>query len=209
MNHMSPFELDKHVAVVDVPVELLQRMERTVENVRERMLRTAQALEEAGVPFAVIGGNAVAIWVESLDAGAGRNTKDVDILLARCDLERASVAMAAAGFDMVEVNGVTMFLDRQDPLPSRGIHVVFVAEKVRPHYRYPAPHVANIKRSPQGVPALGLRELVIMKLQAYRDLDRVHIRDLVNVGLITEALAKHLPPDLRERLDAIRANPDG
>ncbi len=36
----------------------LDRMVRAVEKVRDRLLRTAAALEGAGVPYAVVGGNA-------------------------------------------------------------------------------------------------------------------------------------------------------
>ena len=53
----------------------------------ERLLRkVAGALDAAGVPYAVVGGNAVAAWVMTVDEGAVRATKDVDILLRRADL---------------------------------------------------------------------------------------------------------------------------
>ena len=54
-------------------------MERAVEKVRQRLLRAASALEQAGVPYAVVGGNAVAAWVSRVDEAAVRNTQDVDI----------------------------------------------------------------------------------------------------------------------------------
>lgn len=38
---------------------------------------------------------------------------------------------------------------------------------------------------------------MIMKLIAFRDLDRVHIRDLLKVGLIDDAIAEQIPPELR------------
>ena len=38
----------------------LDRMVRAVEKVRERLLRATAALENAAVPYAVVGGNAVA-----------------------------------------------------------------------------------------------------------------------------------------------------
>ena len=37
----------------------LDRLERAVEKVRHRLLRSTAALEAAGIPYAVIGGNAV------------------------------------------------------------------------------------------------------------------------------------------------------
>jgi hypothetical protein len=65
------------------------RMLRAVEKVRDRLLRAANTLEQAGVPYAVAGGNAVAAWVSRVDEAAVRNTRDVDILLRRSDLEPA------------------------------------------------------------------------------------------------------------------------
>ncbi len=58
----------------------LERMVRAVEKVRIRLLRAATALEQAKVPYAVVGGNAVAAWVARMDETAVRNTQDVDIL---------------------------------------------------------------------------------------------------------------------------------
>src|SRR4051812_48134793 len=46
----------------------LDRMVRAVERVRERLVRATAALEKAGIPYAVAGGNAVAVWVTRVDA---------------------------------------------------------------------------------------------------------------------------------------------
>lgn len=197
------------VTAVRVPMEWIMRAERAVEKVRERLLKTCRALESADVPYVVIGGNAVAVWVGSRDEGAIRNTKDVDILLARNDLDRAAEAMSAAGFELAEVDGITMFLEREDPVPSRGVHIVFAGERIKSSDPYPAPPVVKGIRSPEGVDAIMLRELLILKLIAFRDIDRVHIRDLLSVGLIDDALAEQIPPELRPKLEEIRANPDG
>ncbi len=197
------------VTPVRIPMEWIMRAERAVEKVRERLLRTCRALEAGGVPYVVIGGNAVAVWVGSKDEGAIRNTKDVDVLLNRVDLPRADKAMSAADFDMAEVNGVTMFLDRADPMPSRGVHVIFAGEKIKPHDPYPAPLIVKGIRSPEGVDAIELRELLILKLIAFRRIDQVHIADMIRVGLIDDAVAERIPAELRPRLEEIRANPDG
>jgi len=65
---------------------ILDRMVLAVERVRNRLKRAAKALESSGVPYAVVGGNAVAAWVAKIDTAAVRNTQDVDILLRREDL---------------------------------------------------------------------------------------------------------------------------
>src|SRR5438067_424270 len=46
--------------------DILDRMERAVAKVRERLLRATAALNQAGVPYAVVGGNAVASWVATI-----------------------------------------------------------------------------------------------------------------------------------------------
>src|ERR1041385_4296466 len=75
-----------------------QRMIAAVEKVRDRLLRAVRALEQANIPYAIAGGNAVAAWVSRVDEAAVRNTRDVDILLRRADLEAAKHALQAAGF---------------------------------------------------------------------------------------------------------------
>src|SRR5271154_1154215 len=90
------------------------RMIRAVEKVRERLRRAAAALEEAGVPYAVAGGSAVAAWVSRGDETAVRNTQDVDILMRRTDLGSATTALAKAGFVHRRVAGIEMFLDGAD-----------------------------------------------------------------------------------------------
>src|SRR5713101_7414288 len=87
-----------------------ERMIRAVEKVRERLLRATSALQDAGVPYAVVGGNAVAAWVSRVDEAAVRNTQDVDVLIRRTDLEAAKAALAAAGFVFRHVKSIDMFL---------------------------------------------------------------------------------------------------
>ena len=61
----------------------LNRMVTAVEKVKERLLRATAALENAGVGYAVAGGNAVAAWVTTVDEAAVRNTQGVDVLKKR------------------------------------------------------------------------------------------------------------------------------
>jgi hypothetical protein len=98
----------------------LDRMERAVEKVRDRLLRSTAALEAAGVPYAVIGGNAVMAWVEQADEAAVR-----------------------------------------------------------------------------------------MKLTSNRDKDRMHLRDMLGVGLIDATWPARYPPELAARLQHLIDTPDG
>ena len=83
--------------------EILDRMERAVAKVRERLLRVTAVLNQAGVPYAVVGGHAVASWVMTVDEGAVRNTRDIDLLIRREDLPVITAALEQAGFVRAEV----------------------------------------------------------------------------------------------------------
>ncbi len=183
-------------------------MVRAVENVRNRLLRAANALDSAGIPYAVAGGNAVAAWVSRVDEGAARNTRDVDILVRRDDLEAIKTAMAAAGFVYQQVYGVDLFLDGPDGLPSHAVHLLFANEKVRRDYVIPVPDVTESEETNE-FRLVSLESLVRMKLTSYRRKDQVHILDMLGVGLIDQSWCDRLPPELAARLKHLIDTPDG
>jgi hypothetical protein len=184
-------------------------MVRAVDNVRERLLRACAALEKAGVPYAVVGGNAVAAWVSRVDEAAVRNTKDVDILLRRADLDAAEEALARAGFQKRHSAGITMFLDGPQGKARDAVHVLFAGEKVQRDDLTPAPDVAEGEESGGGFRLLNLDALVRMKLTSFRRRDQMHLLDLLDVGLLDVSWLPRLPPELAERLRALIADPNG
>jgi hypothetical protein len=183
-------------------------MIRAVEKVKERLLRAASALEKAGVPYAVVGGNAVAAWVSRVDEAAVRNTQDVDILLRRADLEAAETALKSAGFIRRHVKSIDMFLDGPNAKARDAVHIVFASEKVRPESIYPSPDVTESETTP-GFRLVALDALVRMKLTSFRDKDRTHLRDMREVGLIDSTWRHRLPAELASRLQGLIDNPDG
>lgn len=174
-----------------------------METVAERLKRVCRALRETHVPYALVGGQAVALWVAMKDPAAVRTTKDVDILLHRNDLPQARAAAAAASLDYFEVLGVGMFLDRSDPNPRHAVRIVWAGEKVRPEYEFPAPAVDQRQELSPGVQVANLPALVGMKLLASRDQDRMHLRDMIDVGLVGRELLGQLPPPLAARLEPL------
>jgi hypothetical protein len=185
-----------------------ERMVQAVENVRDRLLRAARALDAAGVPYAVAGGNAVAAWVSRVDVAAVRNTQDVDMLLRRTDLEAAKAALGAAGFVYRHSRGIDMFLDGPNAKARDAVHVLMAGEKVHPDDALPAPEVSESERMPEFA-LLSLDALVHMKLTAFRRKDQVHLMDLLDVGLVDETWCDRLPPPLAERLRHLIATPEG
>ncbi|MGQ0633218.1 MAG: hypothetical protein ACT4QC_01300 [Planctomycetaceae bacterium] len=176
-----------------------ERMIRAVEKVRERLHRATAALDAAGVPYAVIGGNAVAAWVSRVDESAVRNTQDVDLLIDRADLDLATAALQSAGFVHRRAAGIELFLDGPSAKAREAVHIIFAGEKVRREYGYPAPDILESERSAQ-FRVLSLDALVRMKLTSFRRKDQVHIDDLVEVGLVDESWYAKLPSDLATRL---------
>jgi hypothetical protein len=203
---ISAEELDAAVALHQH--DLLDRMMNAVLKVRERLERTSRCLNKAGVPYAIIGGNAVAAWVSTVDPGAVRNTRDVDILLRREDFPQAVTAMATEGFVNETAGNVTLFLDGPDGLPSQGVHVLWANEKVRPTYDSPTPTV-NAYRVLEGMRIVELEDLVRMKLNSFRLKDQVHLQDFMSVGLVDQTWVDRFTQPLALRLQSVLDNPDG
>ena len=178
-------------------------MSNAVENVRRRLLRAAHALDEARVPYAVAGGNAVAAWVSRVDEAAVRNTQDVDIVLRRADLPAARKVLEQVGFIYRHAASIDMFLDGADAKARDAVHIVFAAEKVRADYASPAPDVSESEET-ETFRLLSLDALVRMKLTSFRDKDRVHLRDLID-----ESWLEKIPATLRPRLQQLLENPEG
>ena len=188
---------------------LLERMVLAVERVRERLLRATAALEAAGVPYAVAGGNAVAAWVASVDPAAVRNTQDVDILLRRADLDAAARALESAGFVRRHVSGIDLFLDGPNAKARDAVHVVPAGEKIRPEYVALSAQVDEFERPDLRFRVIALESLVRMKLTSFWRKDQVHVLDMLDVGLIDASWVTRFPSELGDRLQQLIDTPEG
>lgn len=185
-----------------------ERALMAAEKVKERLRRATRALDAAGVPYAVVGGNAVAEWIARIDEDAVRNTRDVDLLLRRADLPAARAALEAAGFLYYHLLDIDTFIDGPQGKPSGGVHILFAGEKVRPDDECHLPDLDESERAADFQVAK-LEALVRMKLTAYRLKDRVHLLDLIGVGLLDATWPARLPPPLGARLQQLLDNPNG
>ena len=140
-----------------------------LDDVSRQLERITQCFDRAGVRYALVGGQAVALWVATVDPAAVRTTKDVDILLDRSHLSAARSAAKSVAMDYFETMGVGMFVDHDDPNPKRGVYIVWAGEMVRPHEPVPAPSLDHCQILPGGRRVVSLPKLVEMKLTAFRD----------------------------------------
>jgi hypothetical protein len=101
-----------------------------------------------------------------------------------------------------------MFLDGPNAKARDAVHIVFALEKVRPDYVEAAPDVSESEKT-ETFRLLELDALVRMKLTSFRDKDRVHLRDMIDVGLVDESWLERVPKPLRPRLQELLNNPEG
>ena len=189
-------------------------MAQGIEKVRRRLERSASALKKAGVPYAVVGGNAVAAWVSRVETAAVRNTRDVNLLLRRADLQRAKAALEAAGFvhrlisSPGKAGAMDVFLDAPDAKVRDAVHILWAGERTVPDAIASTPELTHTDPA-EGFELIPLEDLLRMKLTPFRDKDRMHLRDLASVGLVDESWLPRFPAALAGRLLLIPNDPEG
>ena len=186
--------------------ELWARMARAVEKVNERLRKTVGVLENAQVPYVVIGGHAVRAWVAQVDEAAQRTTQDVDILVRPCDLAAMVKAMTNAGFYYRQTAGLDMFVEHPEASARDAVHVLLCGRIERDGE--PNPDIEPMVRA-DDFQTVTLETLVRMKLNAFRDKDRVHVRDMISLGMIDSTWLDLYPERLRLRLEVLLNDPDG
>ncbi len=196
------------MAKATVDISGWERALMAAEKVKERLRRATGALDSAGVPYAIAGGNAVAEWVGRIDEDAVRNTRDVDLLVRRADLPAVRAVLENAGFVYHHVIDIDTFIDGPQGKPSGRIHILFAGEKVRQDDEYTLPDIDESERGVEFRVAT-LEALTRMKLTAWRNKDRTHLRDMIGVGLLDATWPVRLPPPLGDRLQQLFDDPNG
>ncbi len=169
--------------------------------------RIARPLAAESIPYELIGGAAVMARVNRVEPSAVRNTKDVDIMVYRSDLDRIKDVAERHGFVFRHAAGVDMLLPPGETQARNAVHLIFTGEMVRPNQALPNPPIRPEFLEINGVEVavIPVFDLLQMKLSNNRDIDRVHVRDLDSVGLVTTDVESSLPAVLRDRLQEIRS----
>jgi hypothetical protein len=123
-------------------------------------------------------------------------------------LAAVRVAIEGTGFVYYHLLDIDTFIDGPQGKPSGGIHILFAGEKLRPEYEHTLPDVNESERAVEFQVAT-LEALVRMKLIAWRDKDRTHLRDMIGVGLVDATWPARLPPPLGARLQQLLDDPNG
>ncbi len=187
--------------------QLWKRIGESMDRVELRLRKTIEILETTGIPFAIVGGNAVRIWVAQVDPGAVRATNDVDVLIRPEDLEQVKQIMAVNGYHYRKVAALDMFLEGKDDSVRFAIHVVLANRMVKQDDYEANPDVEPTEYG-DGIRTLPLERLVRMKLNSFQLKDRVHILDMIDVGLLDQGWIAKFPTPLGERLRSLIENPN-
>ncbi len=107
-----------------------------------------------------------------------------------------------------ELLDIDTFIDGPHGKPSGGIHFLYAGEKVRRDDDYNLPEIDQSERAVQ-FQVVSLDALLLMKLTSYRLKDKVHILDMIGVGLIDATWTARLPPSLAARLQQLLDYPNG
>ena len=106
------------------------------------------------------------------------------------------------------VAGMDMFLDDPGGKARDAVYVIFCGEKMRPEDLVPAPDTVE-SESLKSYRVVSLDALVRMKLNAYRDKDKTHLRDMLDIRLIDATWPGRYPPEMANRLQHLIDTPDG
>ena len=194
-------------ALTVVGDQLWQRIGESMDRVELRLRKAVSILEATSIPFAIVGGNAVRVWVAQVDPGAVRATNNVDILIRPEDLDQLRQVMAENGYHYRKAAGLDMFLEGKEGSIRYAIHVVLANRMVKQDDFEPNPDVEPVEYG-DGIRILPLERLVRMKLNSFRLKDRVHLLDMMDVGLVDESWITKFPKPLSDRLQSLMDNPD-
>lgn len=150
----------------------------------------------------------MAIWVARVDPGAVRNTPDVNLLLRRVDLTSAIRTLTQAEFSLQTEREGCVFLDGQPGEKRDLLQIVLERERNRPDDLLPNPDLTESVITSASLVVLGLEALVRMKLISFRVKDRMHLIDLVAIGLVDQTWVAKYPQPIAERLQQVIDNPN-
>jgi len=165
-----------------------ERMVQAIERLRLRFRTAVSALNAAGIRFLVAGDHAVEFHIARVDESAVRNSVDVEILVRAAEDEAARTSLENGG----------LRVDRPGARIRHAVNLLSALDE----------ELAESEAA-DGFRVLSLSALVQRKLDTFRDLDRTHLRDLIEVRLVDHSWTARLPEKLSSRLQQLLDTPDG
>jgi hypothetical protein len=152
------------------------------------MRRLARQLEQAGIPYAVMGGMAVNAH------GARRTTDDLDVLLTPEGLEQFRRQFAGGDYEPVPKRS-RRFVDRQNDVTVDFLVTGHFPGRGQRELAFPNPEEAS--EEIEKIRVVNLVQLVQLKLAACRYYDFGDVVYLIRVHNLDESFADRLHPSVR------------
>ena len=167
----------------------IQAMEDAQQKIYNRLAKIADIFADIKAEYAVIGGNAVIVWMRAKQMDS-RTTRDVDLMLRKEDLPGIRFALEKKGYEFIKTGGMCLFFDTTEGVERKvqnGIHLFFCGEKIM---NFTTPELAYTEIG--GMKVATIANLVKMKVAAARPIDLEHLQDLVEAGYTTKAKVMEL-----------------
>ncbi len=101
-----------------------------------------------------------------------------------------------------------MFLDGPGSKTRDAVHILFAGEKVREDDLAATPNMSEAEED-EAFRIVSLEALIRMKLTSFRDKDRTHLRDMIDLSLVDATWPSRYPSELACRLQRLLDDPDG
>jgi hypothetical protein len=167
-------------------------------SLHQALLRLARELEQAQVPYSVVGAMALG------GHGFARMTEDIDVLVTADGLARFRDRLVGRGYAPTHPGATRNFRDAET-----GVRIEFLVAGEYPGDGRPKPVVLPdpmrvASRVEQGVRFLALEPLIELKLASglsapHRLRDLADVQDLIRVRGLGPELAERLDPSVRAR----------
>ena len=138
----------------------------------EELTAVTHALDEARIPYALVGGLAVAVW------GAPRATRDIDLLVEADDVPRAEAALAAGGFTLPAVPmrfSDGMVVHRVSKIRDGNLMTVDLLVVDRSSRAYFESRELRFLETGDAIWVIGREALIAMKIAAGRPQDQADV----------------------------------
>jgi hypothetical protein len=190
------------------PLSTFDRLHQAIEDGREFLDRTLEMLWSADVPYALIGGKAVAAWTIATDGNNHMGYRPIDLLIHERDASRALAALKVLGHSQRASATQIRLFDGDRRWNNRSIRLAFAGTRIRETDLRPLP-TPNQACMVAGYRCLDLPTLVSLLLSQFRRIDQVHVRSLAEVDLINADCLDKLDPTSSQRLNSILEDPHG
>lgn len=174
------------------------------ERVAQAMAKLARSLDEAGIDYCVMGGNALHAH------GYERATTDVDVLMTEAGLAKFEETHVGRGYSRRFQGAKTKFRNTADNVPIDILLTGSYPGENQTEVAFPEPKEISYDESfselgPQKIRIVDLYNLINFKLLSYKDLPRDRIQDYIDARMLirlnladTDRIVKSLHPSIHE-----------